>query len=556
MSKIKKRISALVVLALIVGVTATITACGTGDSGQATIDTVYVLSPSKKVDLDPAKSQNLNITTLGLLTRRLTSWNVPQDGSEVTVGADLATDTGTASNGGKTWTYHIKNSIKFEDGSPVTAKDIKWGIERSFADELTGGLSLHKNLLVGGADYKGPFGGQELDSIEVPDDFTIIFQLLRPFGDWPWIVSTPAFSPVPHGNTNTSTYGEHPIATGPYKVATYETGVKLEFEKNPYWDSATDNFRSGTASKIVTLLNQSADTATDRLIADSGDDQFAFASSFVAPSKLAEISNQPDVAKRLVTSSPGAVQYLALNTARAPLDNKDLRIALQYAVDKKSVQLARGGEIGGGIATTLITPGIPGREDYDLYPTNPSGDVDKAKQILKSADIDPTSLTLKLLAVSTTQSLAVAQAIAQGIERTGIKVSIQQVDEDSAFDIATAGLSADYDLYVSSWQPDIPSADSNIEPLYASDQIGNGNYNLAHYNNPAVDAKIKAAQEETDPKRAEKLWAQLDKEILADAPVVPLVYTKNTWLIGSKLKDFYIGSFPAYPNYLRIGVEQ
>lgn len=547
----KKLSSSFFLLTLFFTGMITLSSCGELDSsGQKTLT---ILSSSSNIHLDPATSQNLNITTLGLITRRLTAWNVPKDGSQVTVQPDLATSLGVITDGGKTVTYHLKDGIKFETGQIITSKDIKWGLERSFADELTGGLSLHKDLLKGGSDYTGPFAGKELDSIETPDDSTIVFHLVHAYGDWDWVASTPAFSPVPYGNTQISEYDSHPIASGPYKVKEYETGVKLTLDKNPYWNKDTDSFRLGDSDQIVTYLGQSADVATDRLMADQGEDQQTFASSFVAPQKLAQISSQDDQAKRLVTSQPGALRFLSLNNSRYPLNNKALRVALQYAVDKNAVRIAKGGEIAGDFASTLITPGIEGRQEYNLYPADPSGDINKALQILKDANIDPKSINLKL--VGSAQTSTISQAIAQGIERTGIKVTIKELDEDSLFDLVTSGKDADYDLYVSGWQPDIPTAFSNIQPLYASNQIGHGNYNTAQYSNKEVDRLIEKVSEETDSKKANQMWAELDKKIMEDAPVVPLIFDKNTWLIGSKIKNFYIGSFPAYPNYLQVTVD-
>ena len=175
-------------------------------SGTSKGGTLNVLTTATAVHLDPATSQNLNITTLGLVLRRLTAWDV-EPGKTAKVVPDLATNTGDSSDGGKTWTYHLKKGLEFQDGKAITTKDIKWGIERSFAPTLTGGLSYHKSLLVGGEDYKGPFDGKTLDSIETPDDSTIVFKLNAAYGDWPWLVSMPAFAPVPDGDgTDTGAY--------------------------------------------------------------------------------------------------------------------------------------------------------------------------------------------------------------------------------------------------------------------------------------------------------------------------------------------------------------
>src|SRR5690606_33405693 len=177
------------------------TACSASDSGSeegsaaATGGTLTIYTAAEEVSFDPASSQNLAITTLGLNARRLTAWSTdPNAPTEVV--PDLATDTGTASDDGKTWTFTLKDALTFADGTPITSEASKFGLERSFAPELSGGLTYHKLLLEGGEDYTGPFDAEHLDSIETPDDQTIVFHLNRPYGDFSWVASTPAFAPV------------------------------------------------------------------------------------------------------------------------------------------------------------------------------------------------------------------------------------------------------------------------------------------------------------------------------------------------------------------------
>src|SRR4051794_25392159 len=90
--------------------------------------TWHVLTTSKEVNLDPAKSQNLGISTIHLVLRGLTSWKT-EEGKAAQLVPDLATDTGQVSDGGKTWTYKLKPGLKYADGSPIVAADIKYGIE-------------------------------------------------------------------------------------------------------------------------------------------------------------------------------------------------------------------------------------------------------------------------------------------------------------------------------------------------------------------------------------------------------------------------------------------
>jgi len=529
-------------------------AAGTGSTNTPG-GTLYILEDVSSVHFDPAKTQGLATTTNGLVHRRLTAWDL--SGPTAKVVPDLATDTGRASNGGTTWTYTLKDGVTFSDGTPITSADIKWGIERTFAPAFSQGLAYHKTLLVGGTTYTGPFTGQGLASIETPDAKTIVFHLVRAYGDWSWIASLVSCSPVPNGKGTDASYDQHPIASGPYQVASYSTGVSITLSRNPHWNKATDQVRTALPNQIVIPLSQNDSVISQRLVADSGNDQAAFGASFVSPAQLVQLQGNPSAKQRLVTSDAGAVAFLAMNTQRGPLANPAVRKAFQYAVDKTAFQVATAGTaaLAGPIATTLITPGIAGREVYDLYPTGPTGDPAKAKQLLAAAGY-PNGLSGLTLLVSTSNNQAnLAQAVAASLARANIKVSLQPLDSDTYYADVTAN-QVSYDLTLASWQPDFPSANANIEPLYDSAEIGNGGFNVSRYSNSEVDSMIADAQATVDPTQAGKKWAAVDKRIMQDSPVVPLIYTRNSYLHGSKVDNFAVPSFPAYPNYLTIGISQ
>ncbi len=511
-----------------------------------------ILTSQTEISFDPAKSQSLAITSLGLVERRLTTWDITP-GQEAKPVPDLATDTGTASNGGRTWTYTLKDGLSFDDGTPITSADVKYGIERSFAPELSGGLGYHKALLAGAQDYTGPYDGKELASIKTPDAKTIVFELNTPYGDWPWIASMPAFSPVPKAkDTKPATYGEQPAASGPYKVESYQQGVTLKLVRNDKWSATTDTVRTAGPDSVTFKMSQDATVAAQALIADSGAAQTSFGAQFVPPAQLAQAQNSPTAKNRLVTSDPGALAYLALNTQRGALKDVKVRQALQYAADRQAFLLASGGDISGAAATTLITPGIPGRVDYDLYPAPASGDIDKAKQLLAAAG-HASDLKLTMVTGNDSVSLAQAQALQQGLQKAGVTVTLQPLDANTLTDRVT-GSSGDYDLYIGSWQPDFPSPNGNIQPLFDSSQIGGGGYNISRYQNATVDAAIAKATGEVDQAAAGAQWAAIDQQIMSDAPVIPLTYTKNSFLHGSKVQNFTIGAFPAYPNYLKVSL--
>lgn len=539
---------------LVLGVGA-LAACSNGGSGGSSDGggggesggTLTIFSTGEEMSFDPATSQNLAITTLGLTARRLTAWKTSADAPTELI-PDLATDVGTASEDGTTWTFTLQEGLLFEDGTPITAATVKYGLERSFAAELTGGLTYHKVLLEGGEDYAGPFSDKHLDSIETPDDLTLVFHLNRPYGDFGWIASTPAFAPVPEDSGEPETYATAPVASGPYRLESYAPGSNAVLVRNEKWDVETDAARLGGPDSIEFSLAQDASVVAQSIIADRSDSQNAFLSSFVPTAQLVQAQNDPKVGDRLVTSGPGALEYLALNTESDALKDVKVRQAIQYAVDKEAYRTAKGGEISGDYATTLITPGIAGREEYSLYSDEPTGDVDKAAALLKEAGAGEISLRL----VITDDQTGAAESVQQGLQRAGITVTIQPLDENAYSSEVTAGDGTGYDLVLSSWQPDVPSPNANLTPLFDSSQIGDGNYNLARYANPDVDAAILEASSTIDADEAHAKWAAVDKQILEESPVVPLIYSKNSFIHGSGVENFVIGEFPAYPNYLTV----
>lgn len=546
--------------------TASLAACGSannpaggGANPASTITpvqkggTLTIFDSETTLTLDPAQSWSLAVTSSGLLWRRLTAWKVGPTGVPQVV-PDLATSDGTPSDGGQVWTYHLKSGIYFSNGQPITSYDVKYGIERTYAPALSGGLNYQKPLIAGTNGYTGPFSGKQLSSIVTPNSTTIIFHLDKPYGDWPWVVSTTSMAPVPLGEAPAASFGSHPITSGPYAVQSYTSGVSAVLVRNKYWSAATDPNRSGGPSKIIFDLNQDPTVEAQTLIADGPNAQDAFGADFVPPAQLAQIENDPAAKARLVTSPASPLEYVAVNVQSPKLKNLSVREALEYAINRQAVVVASGGPIAAQPATTLITPGILGREEYDLYPGGSTGDPGKAKSLLAQAGVS--NLTLTLATPNDPISMAISQAVQEAYKTAGINVVIDALNSNAWASLVTGNSASGYDLALSSWQPDFPSAMDNIEPLFASDMIGSGNYNISRLSDPHVDALIDQAEAIISPAAAGHVWAQADKAIMADAAVVPLVYNKNSFLRGSEVENFYIGEFPAYPVYTAVSLKQ
>ncbi|OKL46963.1 ABC transporter substrate-binding protein [Boudabousia liubingyangii] len=556
----KKKIAAFAALAL------SLSACantGLGVDGPTALEkqilptiepvhkggTLTILDSAKDPGFDPARSQSLAVTSAGLVHRRLTTWQI-LPGQEPKVVPDLATDTGRVSPDGKTWEFTLKDDLKFEDGTPITSADIKYGLERSFAPTLSGGLGYHKTLLANTDGYKGPYEGAHLDSIETPDEKTIRFHLRIPYGDWPWITSLPAFAPVPKAKDNPEGYARAPIASGPYRIAEYRTGVFVQMERNPYWSN--DDVRLAGPDHIKFSLGNDPVVSAQKLIYGQAQYEDTFSSSKVPAAQLITAAQSEVVGQRLQIPDPGPLLYLAINTKQ--VKDVHVRRAFNYAIDKSAVNKAAGGQLAGAIATTLITPGIPGREKFDLYPAPPTGDLDKAREELKQAQ-DVPKRPLVLITKNKNEDVLRAEAVARSISQLGLKVRIEPVESSVYSERTTQGPGDTYDMAIASWNPDFPAANSNIQPLYASSESGGGGSNRSRFEDPKIDEMISAASAELDPEKAKQMWAATDRAIMELAPSVPLVYQRFSYLRGRNVTNFYVGSFPSYPNYLIVGVK-
>lgn len=535
---------------------------GTSSTGSSTANngarsaakkggTLFQYSANKEIHFDPATSQNLGTSAIHLIVRSLTAWKTSPSGDTQLV-PDLATNTGTPSDGGKTWTFKLKPGQEYADGSTITAQDIKFGIERSFDAQLQGGLSYHKALLVGGEKYQGPAKGKQLSSIETPDKTTIVFHLVRPFADWGWIASMPAFAPVPaKAGMGIPKYDHTPPSSGPYEVASYTVGSKVTLKRNPNWQKKNDPVRPAAPDTVVYEMGLDSDTLAQRMVDDQGNDKNG-AGVPVTAAIVPKINAEPSVKARTTVSPSGSAKYLALNTSRPGLKSLNVRKALEYAINKKSLQTIAGGPTyAGSLATTLIPPGVQGYKKYDLYPAPATGDIAKAKKLLGGTKV-PT-LTLVYDTTSPGQDKQGA-SIKSDLKKIGINVKL--VGQDSDTWSATTTQSNNFDLTITGWQADYPGAYAQLQPVFASDQVGNGNYNQAKFKDPAVDSAIAKATAITDPGKADAAWAAIDKQIMQQAPAVPLYYSHQAYLNGSNVTGTYIPTFPTYPNYLVQGLKK
>ncbi|MGZ0146953.1 ABC transporter substrate-binding protein [Kribbella sp. WER1] len=544
-----KRTSKLV--GLVAAAALALTACGGGGTSgtkgaadgpgakAAQGGTLQVLANAAFSHLDPARGFDGGVNNFyRLVYRTLTTQGAAPGADGTKIVPDLATDTGKPADGGKTWTFTLKDGLFFETGAPITSADVKWGVERAWDPEIGIGSPYAKHLIEAPASYQGPYKSGDLATIVTPDAKTIVFHLKKPFADFGSVVAQNTFTPVPKGQGAGNALDSKPIASGPYKVADYKPGASLKLVRNDKWDKKTDDVRTANPDVFQWTFGLDPATIDERMIAGQGTDADAIAGT-VQAATVARMQT-PQLKQRTMTGINGCTTYMGLNTTKKPLDNVKVRQAINLAVNKQTVRDADGGSALAEIGTTIQPPTITGRVDYDPYPSpDHKGDADAARKLLTEAGFaDGFTMTLDTRAQPKMQAMAVA--IQQALEPLKITVKINTIDTATYYEVIGT-TSQQHDAAITGWCPDWPSGATFLPPLFDGRNItAKGNTNLSQLNDPGVNAKIDEISKLTDVAAANKAYGELDKQIMALAPVVPLLYEKVLMLVGSNIGGAYL----------------
>jgi peptide/nickel transport system substrate-binding protein len=461
---------------------------------------------------------------------------------------DLATDTGRTTDG-KVWEFTLKDGLKFEDGTPITCAEVAYGVSRTFAtDVIAGGPTYAITMLDiptkdGASEYKGPYSGegQELFDKAVTcseDGKTITFNLVRPIADFNYAVTLSAFSPVPKDKDTGAKYDTAPLSNGPYKIEDYTIGESLTLVRNDQWDPATDTVRKAYPDKIVVTFGIEPPVATQRLIADSGVDQQSMTlGDVIDPAQLATVFNDPRFENRRLDEQDIYVRYIAVNTAKVP--NVKHRQALAVAMPRADLKTIAGGNFAGDLADGLIKPNMAA--DYqpsgmwtDMFgqavPDN--GDPEFAKKLIAESGEPMPKITFDY--GKTPAADKAAGAIVTALAKAGIEVTPNPLDPGAYYGIVFDDEKAN-ELINGGWGSDWPNASTVIPELLA----GNGGWNLSRWKDEAFTAESDKAKEILDRAAQGEAWAALNKQAMEQVPAIPLRFTKQQRMWGSKVGGVY-----------------
>ncbi|MCY7402025.1 MAG: ABC transporter substrate-binding protein [Nocardioides sp.] len=575
MGRTRKRIVALASAAVVaVG----IAGCGSGDTSSSDSEPgttserseavkggdITYLEDSVIQSLDPQRTYTgRDISNYGRLFSR--SWLVfPAGATDATEGTtpipDMATDLGTKNEDASQWQFTLKEGPTWQDGSPVTCEDFKYGVSRTFAtDVITGGpnyiigyLDIEKDA-EGDPAYKGPYTGegQELfDQAVTCEGNTITYNFSKPWPDFPLaIASLRAFDPYREAEDQGDQSNFTVFSSGPYMLeGEWNEDTGGTFVRNPEWDGGEDTTREANFDSLTFQIGDAPEVIIDRLIADSGEDTNAISVQNITAAQYPQITG--DVESRSINIESPFTNYLVpnFNTQTDPL----VRQALALATNRAAYVGALGGELASTPALSIVNPDVPGYQANDAFGSPEGGDVEGAAALLEQAGVElpyPIKLTYPIGSDAGNSAFAALKAT---YDEAGFEVELDGLDPSGPYYDTIQQPGSDSDLIWGGWGADWPSVSTVIPPLFDSrlnlTKASNGQ-DYGNYDSKEANALMDQAGAEADLDAANEIYTELDALLATDVAYIPLDTTKFYYLRGSNIENYVNSvSTSGYPD--------
>ncbi|MEU8568760.1 ABC transporter substrate-binding protein [Streptomyces pathocidini] len=482
---------------------------------------------------------------------------------------DLATSKAKISADGKTYTYTLRDGITWEDGKPITSKDVKYGIERVWAqDVLSGGPVYLKDVLDPKGEYQGPYKDKDpeklgLKAIETPDDKTIVFKLPSANSDFEEMLALTSASPVRQDKDTKSKYGLRPFSSGPYKFQSYAPNKSLKLVRNEEWKQSSDPVRKALPDVITVNWFTNADSMDNHLIA--GDYALDINQTGMSPQGRTKALKEHK--GNLDNPVSGYIRYAVFPQIVKPFDNIHCRKAVLFGADHKSLQTARGGPVAGGdIGTNMLPPSVPGSEGqkydpYSMAKNDGKPDLAKAKEELKACGKPNGFKTTIAVRNNKPVEVATAESLQASLKKIGITADIDQYDGSQ-----TTGIIGNpevvekkgYGIIIMGWGPDFPSVQGYGQPLWDSKYIlTNGNNNYAMIKDKAIDGLFDDFVTELDDAKKQQIATEINHKVMEGGYYLPFVFEKFVNWRSSELTNVYTtDAYSGQVDFASLGVKK
>lgn len=527
-----------------------------GAKKGGTLTVKYSTAPET---FDPTRSyyQDTGAILGQLVLRSLTTYRVNADGTSQLV-PDLATDLGKQSSDGMTWTFTLKDGIKYSDGTPIKAADFVYAIKRSFAvDELPDGPTYMQQYLKGGDKYKGPFTDKSaFQGASAPNDKTVVFHLKQKWPTLPYYASFSQVSPIPEAKDTKTNYGNNPIAEGPYMFDKYVKGQSLTLKKNPNWNANSDPARRQYVDSYSFQFGADIVSTQTAILASNGPDATTLNWDVVDSSLLTQAKAKPN---QMARGADPCVSYQTIDTRHVP---QAVREAYAVAFPYDQVHQAVGDtSLSYAPASSFAPPQLPGFTKY--APVNGltgqgKGDPAKAKQMLQKAGKSGFEISY-YYATDSPQQVKSDAARKSALTAAGFKVKDVGVPKtDLRKHRAETDGKVNTSTGPSGWCYDWPAGDSIYPALFSSAVQTSGQ--SVGFLGPGSDVDYKSVDSQinkiiampVDQQGAE--WTKLDEQLAKDYVSLPYYYNFASFLFGTKVHNVIDDPNRGMPDLAQIWV--
>lgn len=443
---------------------------------------------------------------------------------------DLVTDLAESfevSEDGKTYTFKLREGVKFHNGREMVAADVKYSLDRVVNPETQSpGAGFFDSIEGFEAASAGEADG--LSGVEVVDDYTIRFKLSRPDAPFLHKLALNFAHVVPKEAVEEygADFGKNPVGTGAFKLEEWTLGQRVVFARNP------DYYHEGIPrlDQIIFEVGQEPIVATLRLQRGEVD----IAGDGIPPAKFLEITQDDQYADFIIKGNQLHTGYVTLNVRMAPFDDPAVRKAVNMAINKDRIVRIINGRA--TPANQPLPPLMPGYgDDYEGYAYDPEA----AKAMLAEAGYSD-GFETELFVANTDPQPRIAQAIQQDLAEVGITAAIKSLAQSNV--IAAGGEEDQAPMIWSggmAWIADFPDPSNFYGPILGCGGAVPGGWNWAWYCNEELDAQATEADSMADPAQAEariEMWRDIFLGVMEDAPWVPIFneqrYTLRSPVLG------------------------
>jgi peptide/nickel transport system substrate-binding protein len=521
--------------------------CGSGSSSGSSAAGVVnggILQagiPGNPDHLDPALSYTnegweiLEATNNGLLTFKKAA-----GGAGATVVPDIASAMPTVTDGGKTYTFHLRSGVMF--GNPINREvkpsDFKFSIERLFRVD-SGGVGFFTGIAGANSYAKTRKGG--ISGIVADDKaMTITFHLTQPDGTFNDYIATPFAFVMPVGapDKDVSTIPQWRVPTGPYEITGYVPHQSVTIRRNPHFHSWTPDTPDGHIDGIDVHIGVTPEESVNEVA--SGQLDWYFES--VPPDRLTALKAQ--YPKQVYPFTRNNTTFFVMNERKYPFNKLAVRQAVNYAIDRNALVKIYGGQ--GTPTENIIPPGFGSAfKPIHLYPH----DINKAKQLIQQAGVEGAAVTV--WGHNTDPTPAAVQYLAGVLNQIGLKATVKTFDESVYWDtIATE--KGDPQIMFNDWNEDYPEAQDWIDVMLNGEHIVNvGNNDISNTNIPAYNKLIDQAKAMPLGAARNALWARLDYLFMKnDAAWAPFMNREWPKFVSSRLHGLVFNGtyFELFPS--------